>query len=182
MQRWKTLRSTIVHQNPHYQIREDEIEKPNGETGKYYVFDQSDSVMIVPLTDKNEVYLIGIFRYTTQMFSWELPGGKMENKNIVENAKKELQEETGLVSEEWEDMGACQAMNGSANKLFHVFLARHVTQTGTNAQAEEGITELKKIPFSKVMYMVKHNEITDSHTIAALTVTGLKLGLIVYSK
>ncbi len=178
MNNWKKLSSKTVYRNPYFRVREDKVIRPGGKKGTYYIIEQSNSVMIVPLNKDNEVYLVGLFRYTTQMFSWEVPGGAMEDKNIIGNAKKELLEETGLVSNNWQDLGIYEAMNGSVNKIGHILVAKNVTQTGSNKQQEEGILEMKKIPFVKVIEMIKKNQITDSHTISALILTGLRLDLI----
>jgi len=134
--------------------------------------------MIVPVTEENEIYLIGLYRYPTQMYSWEVPGGAVENNDVLASAKSELQEETGLVAEKFEDLGIYQAMNGSVNKIGHVILALGINQTESNKQFEEGITQMKKLPFKKALEMVKDGEITDSHTISAIMLVGLKLGLL----
>ena len=54
----------------------------------------------------------------------------------------------------------------------------NVTQTSDNQQEEEGITQMKKVPFNEVLKMIERGEITDSHTISAITMVGLKLNLI----
>ena len=69
-------------------------------------------------------------------------------------------------------------MNGSVNKIGHVILALGINQTESNKQFEEGITQMKKLPFKKALEMVKDGEITDSHTISAIMLVGLKLGLL----
>ncbi len=152
--------------------------RPNGKKSKFYLIDMPKSVMIVPLTSNYEVYLIGLWRYTTNMYSWEIPGGAVEKEDIIENGKRELQEETGLVSDNWEDLGMYQAMNGSNNKIGHVLLAKNVVETGGHNKEEEGIAEVKKVPIKEVIEMIKTGEITDSHTISALTLAALKIGLI----
>ncbi len=87
------------------------------------------AIMIVAVTSDNEAYLIGQHRYTTNMFSWEIPGGGYEGGDKIEEAKRELLEEAGLVSDEWEKLGSFQVMNGSADHFAEVFLAKNVRQS-----------------------------------------------------
>lgn len=174
----KKLSSTIVYKNKYFQVREDEVLKPTGQKGNYFVIEFPQSVMIVTLTRNNEVYLIGQHRHTTNLYSWEIPGGSTEGKNILESAKKELKEETGLVSEDWEDLGINQVLNGSANKIFHILLATNIVQTNIHKQKEEGINQMKKVPFKKVLEMIASNQITDCETVSSLMLAGLRLKII----
>lgn len=177
-QMYKKLSSSNIYRNPFFGVREDEVIKPDGNRGKFYVIEMPSSVMIVPLTLKREVYLIGMYRYPTDMYSWEIPGGAIENNDVLESAKKELEEETGLTSTEFENFGIYQAMNGSCNKVGHVVVAKNVDEKHIKIQTEEAITQLKKVTLLEVTEMIKRGDITDSHTISALTLVGLILGIL----
>lgn len=174
----KKLSSKVVYQNPYFKVHEDAVILPTGESGTYYTIDLPPSVMIVALNDKSEVYLVKLYRYTTQQYSWEIPGGACDGEDPLTAAQRELQEETGFIAKSWEDLGAQQVLNGSTNKLFHVILAKDVIQTDLNQQAEEGITEVEFISFQEVKRMILSGEVNDSETISALMVAGIKLQLL----
>ena len=176
--KWKTISSKESYKTPYFSVHEDEVVRPDGSPGKYYVIEQKSGISIVPVTAENNIYLIGQYRYTTNQFSWEVPAGGYEGGDLTEEAGRELLEETGLVSEEWEKIGTFQVLNGSANHLNEVFLAKSVRQTGTNKQAEEGISEMCCIPFTEVADMIKSGKLTDSESVSALMIAGLHLGLI----
>lgn len=175
---WKKLSSKFVYKNPFFKIREDEVFRPDGKKSKFYLVDMPSSVMTVPINAQNEIYLIGLWRYPTNMYSWEIPSGAVENEDIIASGKRELKEETGLVSDNWQDLGIYQAMNGSNNKIGHVLLAMNVVETEDHKKDDEGITEVKNVPVQEVLGMIKNGEITDSHTITALAVAALKIGII----
>jgi 8-oxo-dGTP pyrophosphatase MutT (NUDIX family) len=171
----KKLSSKVVHQNPWFSIRHDRIDQGEGD---YFILETPPAVFIVALTEKEEIYLIGQERYPTQLYSWEVPGGRSDGQPLPEAAQRELKEETGIEAEGWEEIGKFQTMNGVSNEISHVFLARGLKQTAENKQAEEGITELKKVPFKNALDLVKSGEITDGQTIAALMQVALKMGYI----
>ena len=78
---WKTKISKIVYKNPRFSIREDQVVRPDGTDGVFYVMDRPPVVIIVPVTKDNEVYLIRINRYTTKQTHWELPAGSSDKEN-----------------------------------------------------------------------------------------------------
>ena len=172
---WQKKSSKITYTTPYYSVREDDVIRPDGKEGKYYVLDIAPSVFIVPVTENNEIYLVGLYRYTTNMFSWEVPAGAADNTNLLEGAKRELQEETGLVAKDWRELGKLQAFNGRSNNFQYVFVAKDVEQSNDNSQLEEGIKEVRKVSYKNVLEMIKKNEITDSESIAAITLAALHL-------
>jgi ADP-ribose pyrophosphatase YjhB (NUDIX family) len=175
---WQKISSKKVYKNQYFQVREDEVVRPDGSPGKYFVIETTPSVMIVPVTNELEFYIVGQHRYTTDIFSWEVPGGSTDGEEIIAAAKRELQEETGLISDDWENLGVQQVLNGSTDKVFTILLAKNVTQTDKNKQASDGIVEMKKISFSKVLEMIGNLEISDAETISALMLAAIKLKLI----
>ena len=171
--RWKKLSSRIAYENKYIKIREDEVIRPDGSPGIYSVVESPPSVIIIPLTDENEIYIIGQFRYPAQVYSWEIPGGNSDGQNLLIAAKRELQEEAGLTAKNWKELGRFQVMNGLSNEFMHVFLATGLKQAKSNDMAEEGIDELKKVSLTKAHKMIKSGEISDGQTIAALMLLSL---------
>ncbi len=175
---WKTISSKIVYQNPWIKVREDKIIHPDGKKGTYGVVESPPSVFMVALTEEQEVYLVKQYRYTTGIFSWELPGGNTNNQAPLIAAKRELKEETGLEAKSWKELGKFQSMNGVSSEIGYAFLAQDLTQTSSNKMEEEGIKELKKFPLKQVFNMIKVGEITCSLSITTLTQVLISIGRI----
>jgi 8-oxo-dGTP pyrophosphatase MutT (NUDIX family) len=172
---WETKNSKIVYETKWMKIREDEVVRPDSSDGKYSYVDTPDSVYIVPITTDGKVYLIAQWRYPTKTFSWELPGGGGDGGDILESAKRELKEETGLEAEEWTEVGTLQPMNGVVAEIEHVFIARKLRETQDHKQTDDGITEIKKVRFDEIFEMIVQGDITDAQTIAAFTQVQLYL-------
>jgi len=173
---WKTKNSKIVYETEWMKIREDEVVRPDGSDGKYsYVETFGPSVYIAPITDEDEVYIIAQWRYPTKTYSWELPGGGGDSTNVLESAKRELKEETGLEADEWVEVGRLQPMDGITSEIEHVFVARGLRETSDHKQNDEGIVEVKKVSFDDFSEMISNGQITDAQTIAAFTQANLFL-------
>lgn len=165
---WTKLSSKIAYKNPWIKIREDQVIKPNGKKGLYGVILTPPAVFVIPITAKNETYIIKLFRYPTQMYSWEVPAGSSDGENILRAAKRELQEETGLLADKWTKAGEFQSFNGCANEISHTFIAKDLKKTKKNRIKEEGIIEIKKVSFKQIFKMIKTGELNDAQSITAI--------------
>jgi 8-oxo-dGTP pyrophosphatase MutT (NUDIX family) len=172
---WKRVSSKVAHKNPFFHVCEDNVIQPNGKEGTYYVIKTSPSVMIVPISSEGEVYLIVQHRYPTRMFSWEIPGGALESGSDLENAERELREETGLVSDVWTKLGEVQVLSGTTDHKTIVFIAENTRETLDHKQEEEGITEMRKISFQNVFNMIRTGHLNHSETIMSITLAALHL-------
>lgn len=157
-----------MYKNPLIKVREDQVIKPDGTSGIYGVIELAPSVSIIALNDEDEIYLTEQYRYPTKMHSWEIPAGGSEKQPPLVAAKRELWEETGLEAKTWKQVGTFQSLNGITNEIGYVFLARDLTQTISNKQKEDGISQIKAVPLKEALHMIAQGKITDCQTIAAL--------------
>ena len=166
---WKKLKSKIVHKNPWYQVREDDVLRPDGDRGKYYLVDGTDSVAVVAEDPGGKIYLVGQSRYPVgNIYSWEIiTGGLKKGMNPLKKAKEELQEEAGLKARQWIKLGYCYPVNGYAAEKCHVYLARGLQHTKTSFEATEDI-EIKKEKLEKIIEMIRKNEITCGITVFSI--------------
>jgi 8-oxo-dGTP pyrophosphatase MutT (NUDIX family) len=167
---WKQISSEVVYSNPWYYVRRDVVIQPNGKQGEYNVVERPPAIFIAALDNKQNIHLIQLFRYTINQFSIEIPAGGLENsEKPLLAAKRELQEETGLKAKKWKQLGKIHLANGFLNQCGYVFLAQELTQTLENEQLEEGIQGVTKLSLKEAFSLVDKGKITDSQTIAALT-------------
>ena len=169
MKSWQTISSKIVHKNPWYHVRHDQIIRPDGQPGNYYVVETGGpSIFIVAIND-NKILLVGQERYTNGTFSWEIPGGNSDGQDLLVAAKRELREETGYTANNWTAVGQGFVMNGVCGEKSYFFVASNLTQTGQNEQLEEGISQQKWFGMDEIKQMIKENVITDNQSIVAIT-------------
>lgn len=169
MGRWRKLSSRYVHENPFYKVREDTVMRPDDKEGMYYVTESGRSVFIVPVTDDGKVLFIKLFRYPTQMESWEIPAGAVEQgEDPLQAAQRELHEETGYTASQWERLGELQMDNSKGDSLGVVFICTGLSLTGDSHQTEEGIEATAAHSWEEVQTMVTQGELTDASTLAPL--------------
>ncbi|HSX07415.1 MAG TPA: NUDIX hydrolase [Candidatus Saccharimonadales bacterium] len=175
---WKTLASKVVYKNRWYSVRKDTVITPSGKQGEYNVVDHADAVFIVAMDENENIHLVGLYRYPTDMYSLEVPAGGSDGQDPLEAAKRELQEETGLQATNWKLLGKVQSANGFLNEFAYMYLATGLTNTNNHEQAEEGIMEHQKVSLDKALTMIKSGDITDCQSVAAISLAALQLGKI----
>lgn len=171
------MSSKIIYKNQWFSVREDEVEKPGNRTGTYGLVEITPSVLVVPINDLGETYLIGLFRYPTNKYSIEIPAGNTDGQEPLEAAKRELLEETGLTARKWQKIGEVTPYDGISTEIDHVYLARDLQQTNQQLDKDEGIMEITRVPFEKVFDLIKSGKISNGQTIIALSLAKAYLNL-----
>jgi 8-oxo-dGTP pyrophosphatase MutT (NUDIX family) len=150
-------------------VREDDVITPGGKPGIYGVVESRIATGVVALTETNEIYLVGQYRYPVDEYSWEIPeGGSELDEDPMLTAKRELREETGLEAEVWEQLGGEIHLSNcfSAERGF-LYLARGLRQGAAEPDHTEQL-QVKKVPFKECLAMVDRGEVKDSLTVIAV--------------
>lgn len=169
MTAWKKLKTEVVHKNPWFSLRRDEVLRPNGVKGEYYYMDAHDAVAIIVEDEDAGIYLVGQTRYPVgNKYSWEVVGGGIDEGEMpLEAAKRELKEETGIEATEWIDLGEFNVANFSSAEVDYVFLARNLKKGEANPDETEDLS-LKKITLDELKEMIKNSEMMDGFSLAAI--------------
>lgn len=95
------------------------------------LYDESNTVLIAPLTKRGKLVLVEIFRYPLHNTCLELPGGEVRKRETMQSAaRRELREETGYSSrEDLIYLGRGPLYSGGANGLYYIFALRNCMKT-----------------------------------------------------
>lgn len=168
----KTISSREVYRNKWTRVREDIIERPNGERGVYGVIDKDPACIIIPLerTEGGEfVYLVEQFRYTVGRRYIELPQGGWERPDVdpQEMARGELREETGLRAQRMTELAQAQIGYGVMNQRHHIFLAEGLARGENSRDPEEHDMEVHRVTVNEFEEMMLDGRVVDNCTLAA---------------
>lgn len=175
---WKTLSTKEIYSNPWMSVREDAVIRPDGEPGIYGVVETRVATAAVVLTPDREIYLVGQFRYPTNMYSWEIvQGGADRDEDPLDACKRELQEEAGLIAREWTPLGGeIHLSNCISSEKGHIYAAEGLTRTEASPDGTE-VLQIKKVPFEQAVHMAEHGEIVDAISIIGILLAQKWLGL-----
>jgi 8-oxo-dGTP pyrophosphatase MutT (NUDIX family) len=165
---WKVTSSKVVYQNPWMQVHEDTVVTPTGNDGIYGYIESKDSVMITVLNDENELYLVRTFSYPDASWNWELPGGGGDGEAAAIASRRELEEETGILANNWDKLGEARVCNGLMTERMAVYLATGISFTGEKETSDEQIDTARFFPLAEVNAMIERSEINDCQSITGI--------------
>jgi 8-oxo-dGTP pyrophosphatase MutT (NUDIX family) len=159
----------VAYENPWMTVWHDEVTRPDGSDGIYGVVHFANlAVGVLALDDQDRMVLVGQHRYTIDEMSWEIPeGGVPAGESPLEGAKRELQEETGLVAANWVQLGRLSLSNSITDEWAVLFLATGLTHGEASPEPSESL-ELQWLPFSDVLAMTLDGRIHDVLTVVAV--------------
>jgi len=167
---WTTLSTREVYDNKWIQIEEHQVINPAGGKGIYgKIHFKNKAIGIIALDENNNTWLVGQWRYPLKGWSWEIPegGGPIEN-DVLESAKRELKEETGLIANEWTLIQRAHLSNSVSDEEAFIFLAEDLTQFENELEETEADMKVWKLPFDDAVKMVLDGKITDSLSVMGI--------------
>ena len=166
---WKRHRRSVVYENPWIVVNHDEVQQPDGKPGIYGVVHYKHlAVGVVALDADDRVCLVGQYRYSLDLYSWEIPeGGGALHESPQEAAARELREETGFAARKWTKIGTAHLSNSVSDEVAHYFVAEDLEAGESQPEGTEKL-QVRWVPFDDAVRMVMEGEITDSISVMAL--------------
>ena len=176
--RWKMLSSEYVYTDRWFKARADSCEFPDGRIIKpYYVVELPDWCNTVIVTPEERIILVRQYRYPADKTTYELPGGVIEKgEEPIDAAKREMEEETGYVSDDVTFLMELSPNPAINNNTAYFFLARNAVLTGKTGF--DPFEDMDTVSFSKeeIREMINENKIQHGVQIGPLYAAMVKLG------
>lgn len=168
----RTISTREVYRNRWTSVREDVIERSNGERGIYGVMDKDPASITVAIERAGNgefVWLVRQFRYTVQGTYFELPQGGWESADvdIEEMARGELQEETGLRAGRMTKLGVLWIAYGAMRQEHHVYLAEELRAGEVDRDPEEHDMTVHRVRVEEFEEMLLDGRVMDNCSAAA---------------
>jgi 8-oxo-dGTP pyrophosphatase MutT (NUDIX family) len=167
---WKTLKSEFIADLKIFKARFDYLLNPHTQKEiKVTVLEANDAANVVALNSMGEIALVRQFRFGSQEYSLEIPGGFMEaGENPLEAVQRELSEETGLTSDRWEPLGVIYSNPVYQSAQIHHFIAYDVIRSSETKFDAEEFLEVSFYSPADLRQAFDENLITHPHTISAI--------------
>ena len=167
------ISSTRVYSGRVVHLDLDQVRFPDGSTGTLEMFRHPGASAVVPFIDDPSdadprVLLIRQFRHAAEGYIWEVPAGRLDPGEPPEVcARRELEEETGMVADRLERLTTIYTTPGFTDERIHLFLAHGLTTGQQDREADE-FMELHEVRWRDVLELIRRAEISDGKTLACL--------------
>ena len=175
---YEILKHRLVCENRHFSVFLDTIGK-NGEimvedymsvSPKTCNDDQITGVITLPVMN-GKYGLLKIYRPPIRDYSWELPGGFIEpNESSALSAKRELEEEVGLVCEvkDLVDLGTYYPAPGLVSGKLCIYSAEKCEPVHQPENPEFGISQFKWFSEEEIKGLIENGLVNDMATVLAI--------------
>lgn len=143
------------------------ITKTNN-THNFFIIEPNDWANIVAITSNEEVILVKQYRYGTEKFTLEIPGGMIDKGETPEiAAKRELLEETGYLAKNLQLIGVADPNPAIQSNKCYMFLATELEFTGSTYLDNTEEVDIITVALNKIPDMIEKGEIAHSLVITA---------------
>lgn len=145
-----------------------DVAEVNGKEAWREVVHHPGASAVVAIDEENRIIMEKQFRYALNDYLLEIPAGKLDaGEDPLVCAKRELEEETGIVASEWISLGTIATSPGFCNEVIHLYVAKGLSK-GEIHWDEDEYVEVERYTFDELLQCIKDEKIKDSKSLSAL--------------
>jgi len=169
--KWKIHSSKIVfEQLPWLRVFSEVVELPDGRRVEGYLkLEAPDFVMVVPINHNHEIGLIRSYKHGIKGIDLQPPAGYLKDQeDSLDAAKRELLEETGCTTQDWQSLGNYAISGNQGYGLAYFFLAVQCTPIAEPNPGDLEVQEVLWIPIAEVKELWKAGRFLQLSSIAII--------------
>jgi 8-oxo-dGTP pyrophosphatase MutT (NUDIX family) len=150
------------------EVNVERVELPNGSVAELEIIRHPGGAAVVALDSDDRICLLRQFRHAVGGWIWELPAGKIDNREPpLDTARRELEEEAGMAAASWRPLGDYLSSPGVFTEVVHLFLATQLTPLPARPEEHE-VIEVHWLPFTDVLRMADRGELRDGKSLVGV--------------
>jgi 8-oxo-dGTP pyrophosphatase MutT (NUDIX family) len=150
------------------EVNVERVPLPNGTVADLEIIRHPGGAAVVAIDADQRVCLLRQFRHAAGGWIWELPAGKIDNREPpFDTARRELEEEAGMAAGTWQSLGDYLSSPGVFTEVVHLFLATQLTPLPRRPEEHE-VFEVHWLPFADVLQMARSGELRDGKSLVGV--------------
>lgn len=165
---FKRLGRRLVYEGTIINYYRDTVQVPNGNVAEWDFIGHKGAAAVVPVREDGKILMVRQWRNALDRYTLEIPAGGLNDKEPTRDAAaRELQEETGYVSEDLSLLITIRTTVAFCNEKIDIYVARHL-KPGHQHLDEDEFIDVKAYDVEELCEMIYSGQIEDSKTIAAI--------------
>lgn len=149
-------------------VNVERVRLPNGVSADLEIAHHPGGAAIVAIDAQQRVCMLYQFRHAAGGWIWELPAGKIDNREPpLQTAQRELTEEGGVAAANWQSLGEFFSSPGVFTEVIHLYLATNLTISAI-APEEHEVFRVEWRPFAEMLALAQAGELKDAKTLIGL--------------
>jgi len=141
---------------------------PNGRRIELEIIRHPGGAAVAAVDGQERVCLVYQYRHAGGGWLWELPAGKIDDReDPLLTARRELLEEGGMAAKQWRSLGFMHSSPGVFDEVIHLYLATGLSHKGQNLEEDE-LLEVHWLPLREAVQWAHSGKITDAKTVIGL--------------
>jgi ADP-ribose pyrophosphatase len=164
----KLIRTRVVFEGRYIRTEVRTVQLPDGKLAEREIVTPPNAVGILPIDEKENIYLVRQYRPALGQVVLEIPAGIIEdNEDAEETGRRECEEEAGVIPRHMEHLCGFHHSVGFSTGRIEIYLATGLIPS-SKVHTEEGeFLERVVMPFQELYHKVLAGEIVDSKTVVA---------------
>ena len=155
----KLLNEELKFDGPRFKVFRREYEREDGVKYIRDCVEPGNAVVVLPVTENNEIVFVKEEREVIGRISMGLPAGMIDDgENPEDAARRELKEETGITAENIEPLISYYPSCGYTNEKIFIYLAKNFTYGSQHFDDTEQILSVEKIKIEDCLKMIYENK------------------------
>ena len=165
----KRVNRELVAQGAILQYYHDTVKIPNGNTACFDFIKHQGAAAVLPVTKQGKLLMVRQYRNALDRFTLEIPAGGLNGPEEPTKvaAARELEEETGYVSDDLEMLLSIFPTVAYCNEKIDIYLARNLKKTAQHLDEDEFVA-VEEWDVSDLEEMIYQGIIQDSKTVGAI--------------
>ena len=168
MEKVKRLKREIRAEGTVINLYKDTVEI-NGTIAEWDFIHHDGAAAVVAVAEDGRLVMVRQYRNALDRFTLELPAGKLDDPKepTLECAKRELEEEAGYYTEDFEYLLTVNTTVAFCNEKIDLYLARNLQKSQQHLDEEESI-DVVLWDIEDLKQMIYEGKITDGKTVAGI--------------
>jgi 8-oxo-dGTP pyrophosphatase MutT (NUDIX family) len=150
------------------EVNVERVQLPNNAVADLEIIHHPGGAAVVAVNERREICLLHQFRHAANGWLWELPAGKIDNREPpLQTAQRELEEEAGVIAASWQSLGDIVSSPGVFTEVIHLFLATGLRVAAAKPEEHE-VLEIHWKPIAEVLQMAQSGEVRDAKSLVGI--------------